>query len=181
MSHFLIVGVCIRNCLSQLILVVVGVRGCVGISQTLRDAGVVRVRHRHRHVRLRRPDAGDTRAEGGLLGGNPGQACSQTWISEILRIYRWLNIKIFYFLLPMMVGIAGTRKAAGFSRNGGLRTGLGPPRINCLSWFLSLLEVLKGFLDGLFVREGFTTLFSLSEGDVHLDGLFLVELDCIIL
>ena len=38
------------------------------------------------------------------------------------------------FVLPMMVGIAGTSKAAGFNLNGGLRTGgLGPPRINCFS------------------------------------------------
>ena len=33
-----------------------------------------------------------------------------------------------------MVGMAGTRNAAGFNRNGRLITGgLGPPRINCLS------------------------------------------------
>ena len=45
----------------------------------------------------------------------------------------------------MMVGIAGTRKAAGFSRNGGLMTGgRGRPRINCLS---SPVEL--GFIDGL--------------------------------
>ena len=78
LSHFLIVGVCIHNCLSQLILVIVSVGGCVGIRQTLGNAWVVRVRHRHRHVRLRRPDTGDAGAEGGLLCGNPGQACSQT-------------------------------------------------------------------------------------------------------
>ena len=61
-----------------MILVIVGVGGRVGVSKSLADGGIVGVRHGHRHVGLRGADTGDTGAEGCLLGGNPGQACSQT-------------------------------------------------------------------------------------------------------
>ena len=50
--------------MSELILVIVGVAGCVGITESLSDAGIVGVRHGHRHVGLGGSNAGDTGAKG---------------------------------------------------------------------------------------------------------------------
>ena len=78
-----VVSISVHNSLSELILVIVGVGCRVCIIKSLGDAGIVGVRHWHRHVGLRWANTGDTAAKGCLLWGDPGQPCTQTLIYNI--------------------------------------------------------------------------------------------------
>lgn len=64
----LIVCICICITLGDLILVIVGVGGCVVVDDRLCYGGIVNIFHPHGHVCLGGPNTGDAGAPRRLLG-----------------------------------------------------------------------------------------------------------------